>query len=154
MRQDVKWSDEEPLSADDVIFTFDTIQNPEVGSPLIPSFQGVRVTKIDDHTVSFALKEAFAPFLNSLTVGIIPEHVWVDIPPSGMRIARNNLQPVGTGAWIFNKLIKDDIGNIQSYSLQRNDNYYRQIPYLKNLTFKFYSEFSQDKTPLVSAISS
>ncbi len=143
LRQDVKWSDDEPLSADDVIFTFDTIQNPEVGSPLIPSFQGVRVTKIDDHTVSFALKEAFAPFLNSLTVGIIPEHVWVDIPPSGMRIARNNLQPVGTGAWIFNKLIKDDIGNIQSYSLQRNDNYYRQIPYLKNLTFKFYSEFSQ-----------
>lgn len=143
LREDVKWSDGEPFTANDVVFTFDTIQNPEVGSPLISAYQGVQVEKIDDYTITFTLKDAFAPFLDSLTVGIIPEHVWIDTPANGMRIARNNLQPIGTGAWIFDKLIKDDIGNIQSYSLKRNDSYYRQIPYLKNLTFKFYSEYNQ-----------
>ncbi len=143
LRQDVKWSDGEPFTANDVVFTFDTIQNPEVGSPLITAYQGVKVEKIDDFTVNFTLKDAFAPFLSSLTNGIIPEHIWANIPTNGMKIARNNLQPIGTGAWVFAKLVKDDAGNIQSYSLERNTKYYRQIPYLQHLTFKFYSEYTQ-----------
>ncbi len=143
LRHDVKWADNELFDANDVVFTVELIQNPEVGSPLAPAFQGITIAKIDDYRVSFTLKEPFAPFLNSLTLGILPEHIWADITPGSIRLAKNNIQPIGTGPWQFSKMVKDDTGIIQSYSLTRNDKYYQKLPYLKTLTFKFYSDYNQ-----------
>lgn len=142
LRQGVRWSDGEPFTSSDVIFTLETIQNAEVNSPLYASFQGVQVEKIDDYAVRFVLKEPFASFLNALTVGILPEHLWGELSPTGLKLAKLNLQPIGTGPWAFSKLIKDDQGNIQTYVLERNDNYYGQRPYLKTLTFKFFSDYA------------
>ncbi len=150
LRSNIAWSDNEPLTANDILFTFQTIQDPEVGSPLISAFQGVTVEKIDDFSIRFTLKDAFSPFLHSLTLGILPEHIWSAIPPSGVRLAKTNLQPVGTGPWKFNKLTKDASGNIQSYVLEPNSTYYKQPPYLKKLTFKFYPDFIQAATALKS----
>jgi peptide/nickel transport system substrate-binding protein len=157
LRQDVKWSDGEPLTADDVVYTFETIQDEEVGSPLISSFQGTAIERTGDYSVRFTLKEPFAPFLSTLTVGILPQHIWINIPPSGIRLAKNNLQPVGSGPWKFNKLTKDSSGNIQNYTLERNTLYYQNLPYLKTLTFKFFTDFTQAASSLksqdISAIS-
>jgi peptide/nickel transport system substrate-binding protein len=111
LKKNISWSDGEPFKADDVLYTFETIQNPEASSPLLPAFQGVQVEKVDDATIRFTLKEPFAPFLNSLTVGIIPEHIWSDIPALNLKLAPTNLKPVGTGPWKFSKLIKDDSGS-------------------------------------------
>ena len=143
LRSDAYWSDNEPVTADDVVFTFETIQNPEVGSPLFPAFQGVTVQKIDDRTVRFTLKQPFAPFLDSLTVGILPEHIWSDIPSANLKLAKNNLQPVGAGPWVFSKLSKDGLGNIQSYSLVRNEHFFGPKPHFQMVTFKFYNDYSQ-----------
>mgnify|MGYP001612976932 FL=1 len=143
LRRDARWSDGEPFTASDVVFTFETIQNPEVGSPLAASFAGVAVDKQDDYTVSFTLKEPFVSFLNALTVGILPEHLWGGLSPTGIKLAKLNLQPIGAGPWAFNKLIKDDQGNIQTYVLRRNENYYAKKPYLKTITFKFFGDYAQ-----------
>ncbi len=144
LRQDIKWSDGEPFTVDDVIYTFESIQNPEVGSPLLAAFQDIAVERTGDYSVSFTLKEPFAPFLHSLTVGILPEHIWTNAPPSSIRLAKTNLQPVGSGPWKFSKLTKkDSSGSIQSYILERNTNYYGDLPFLKTLTFQFYGDFSQ-----------
>ncbi|KKU27309.1 MAG: Extracellular solute-binding protein [Candidatus Magasanikbacteria bacterium GW2011_GWA2_46_17] len=140
LRQDVRWSDGELFNADDLLFTFEVIQNPEVGSPLLPAFQGVMVEKTGDYAVRFVLKEPFAPFMSFLTVGILPEHVWSEVSPSTIKLAKLNLQPIGAGPWVFSKLVKDVNGNIQSYSLNRNENYYSKTPYLKTLTFKFFAD--------------
>lgn len=150
LRQDVKWSDNEQFTADDVLFTFKTIQNPMVNSPLLASFQGVTVEKTGEYSIRFTLKEVFAPFLSSLITGILPEHVWKDIQPINIKLAKTNLQPIGTGPWQFNKLIKDQAGNIQSYILSPNKNYHKQIPYLKTLTFKFYPDYNQALNALKS----
>ena len=143
LRQDVLWSDNKPFTANDVIYTFETILNPEIGSPLLPSFQGITVKKNDEFTVTFTLKEPFSSFLHSLTVGIIPEHIWGDFAPNSIKLAKNNLQPTGTGPWQFNKLIKDDSGRIQNFSLTRNNNYYGKKPYLNIITFKFFDDEGQ-----------
>ncbi len=143
LREDVKWSDGEPFTARDVLYTFETIQNPDVGSPLIVSFQGVKIEQTDEHTIRFTLNEPFSPFLSSLTVGILPEHVWGEITPNGMKLAKNNLHTIGTGPWKFSKLIKDDSGNIQSYVLVKNENYYNQKPYIERLTFKVFNDYAQ-----------
>ena len=148
LRQDVKWSDGEPFTANDVIYTFETIQDPEVGSPLLAAFQNVQIERDGDYAVRFILKESFAPFLSSLTTGISPEHIWANVPPSGIRLAKTNLQPIGTGAWKFNKLTKDSGGNIQNYSMDRNPVYYGSAPYFKTVTFKFYTDFAQAASAL------
>ncbi len=150
LRKDVKWSDGEPFSAEDILYTFETIADPEVGSPLLAAFQSVQVEKTGDYSVRFTLKDPFAPFLSSLTVGILPQHIWANIPPAAVRLAKTNLQPIGSGPWKFSKLTKDSSGNIQNYTLERNDGYYKNTPYLKTLTFKFYTDQTQAASALKS----
>lgn len=150
LKKNLKWSDGEPITTDDILFTFETLQNAETGSPLITSFQGVRIEKTSDNTVRFTLKTPYAPFLDALTLGILPEHIWAEIPPSNIRLAKFNTQPIGSSAWKFEKMVKDNVGNIQSYSLINNENFYGKKPYLKNLTFKFYN----NQTEAVAALRS
>lgn len=141
LRQDVVWHDNEPFTARDVLYTIETIQNPTVASPLIVTFQGVQVEATDDYTVKFTLQEPFASFLNSITVGILPEHLWFDVLPEQMRLAKNNLQPKGTGPFQFKKLVKDDAGRIYRYELERFSRFYRRPSYLDNFDFVFYPEY-------------
>lgn len=141
IKDGVKWGDGENLTADDVLFTFETVQNPEVGSPLFSSFQGIKIKKIDQSTIRFTLKEPFAPFLHSLTVGILPEHLWGNNAPGGLKLAKNNLEPMGTGAWLFDKLTKDNTGTITSLSLKPNPYYAGTKAHFNFLTFKFFSDF-------------
>ncbi len=141
LKKNEHWSDGETITADDVIFTIESISNPEVGSPLIAAFQGVQTEKVDDATIRFTLKEPYAPFLENLTVGILPAHIWDEIAPSNLRLTNNNLQPVGSGPWMFSKLKKDS-GAIQTYSLVPNPYFSGKKPYFKNLTFKFFPDYS------------
>lgn len=141
LRDDVKWHDGEKFKADDVVFTIASIQDPQFRSPLSRSFRGITAEKIDDLTVKFTLKEPFAPFLGLLTVGILPEHLWYNIAPDTADLAELNKLPVGTGPWQFDSFKKDRSGNIKSYILVPNDNYYGDKPYLNKVIFKFYADF-------------
>ena len=145
LKSGISWSDGVALTADDIVYTFELLQNPETGSPLYETFQGVEVKKISDTTVRFTLKQAFAPFLQSLTVGILPEHIWQNADkPGNLRLTSNNLQPhVTSGAWKFDHLVKASDGTVQSYILERNENYYGQKPFFKTLAFSFFPDITQ-----------
>jgi len=140
IRQDAFWHDGQPVRASDVVFTVQSIQNPEYNSPLAVSFQGVRVSEIDEKVVQFTLLEPFAPFLSSLTVGIIPSHQWEQVAAKRAMLTDLNLIPVGSGPYKFEKFTKDKNGNIGSYTLIQNPDYYAQSPYLERLHFKFYAD--------------
>jgi len=150
LRQDLRWSDGEPVTVDDILFTFEMIQSAETGSPLIASLQGVRVNKIAENTVRFTLKTPYAPFLQTLTIGILPEHIWSETPPASMRLAKHNLEPIGSGPFKFQKMVKDSSGNIQSYTLIPNNNYYDKKPYLQTITFKFFESYAEAVSALRS----
>ena len=132
LRKNVTWhdNDQEIFSAKDVKFTFDLIQDRSVGSPLFISFEGVEVKVVDDFTVEFVLKEPFPLFLSSLTVGILPEHIWSNIPGNQLRLAKYNVQPVGTGAYMFRRLSKNESGYIDKYELVRFDRFYHSSAYI------------------------
>lgn len=140
LRNDVKWHDGEPFSADDVLFTFQKIQDPKVKSPLYVSAKDIYVRKVDATTVQFGLKKPFAPFLDLMTRQIIPEHIWKNIPADNFYLAQLNLKPIGTGAWKYTSFKKNADGTLRSYIFVRNDHYYREKPYLEKLTFKFYPD--------------
>jgi len=150
LKSGLKWSDGEPITTDDILFTFETLQNAEAGSPLIASFQGVRLEKTGDDTVRFTLKTPYAPFLDTLTMGILPEHIWADILPANIRLAKFNWQPIGSGAWKFDKMVKDNSGSVQSYTLIPNENYYGKKPFLQSITFKFFNNHNEAVSALRS----
>ena len=141
LRQGVFWQDGEKFKADDVMFTFDTIQDSLVGSPLKVSFDNVKLEKIDDNTIKFTLNDAFPSFLSTLTVGILPQHIWSSVSPDKMKLAGRNLQPVGTGPFKFSKLIKNSNGTINKVTLERFPDFYRQPAYLKTFSFVFYNDY-------------
>jgi peptide/nickel transport system substrate-binding protein len=135
---DAHWHNGEKLTADDVVFTFNTIKDPQYKSPLRISFQGVEIEKVDDYTVRFNLEESFASFKELLTFGIMPQAAWQNISPFGVALAELNLKPIGSGPYKFYSLTKDKSGNIKSYTLINNDDYYRTKPYLEKITCRFF----------------
>jgi len=139
LRQDVRWHDGHQFTADDVLFTFERIKDPNTESPLYFNFKGSFVEKIDDYTVRFILDEPFAPFLENLTVGILPAHLWKNIPIQNTHLSELNLKPIGTGPYKFSVLTKDNrLGNIHTYTLERNEDFFGGLPHIKKVTFKFY----------------
>lgn len=148
IRDDAYFHDGDSVRARDVLFTINAIQNPAYHSPLAADFAGVSVIQEDDKTVSFILEKPFAPFEQFLTVGIMPANQWADVLPQNTSLAALNLQPIGSGPYRFSEFAKDKKGNILSYTLERNPNYYGQSPFVDTITFKFYS----DTTSAVQAL--
>ncbi|MBD2446910.1 ABC transporter substrate-binding protein [Nostoc sp. FACHB-152] len=85
LRKGLKWSDAKPLTADDVVFTYQDIYT----NPAIPSYakdflqigqnrQFPIVKKLDNLRVEFTLPEPFAPFLRTTKLEILPEHILRD----------------------------------------------------------------------------
>lgn len=102
LKQGLTWHDSAPLTADDVVFTYQVIQNADAHSPLYTSWQGVTVTAKDAHTVVFALPNPLISFPYSMTNGIIPKHILGNVPMVDMRTnAFNTANPIGAGpfAW-------------------------------------------------------
>ncbi len=143
LRKGIVWHDGEPFDADDVVFTFEMIQHPSVGSPLRVGFSGVTAEAVDDATIRFVLPEPFYPFLSSLTVGIIPKHIWESITPERIRFARQNVEPIGTGPFQVKKFIRDETGFITQYQLDRFEAFYRDMPYLEKIVFRFFGSYDE-----------
>ena len=137
--KDAYWHNGETVTADDLIFTFGLIQNPDYRSPLRSRFNGVSIDKVDDKTVVFSLKEPYRDFIKSLDFGIMPSDYWQAVSSQTMPLAELNIKPIGSGPYRFKTLIKTKSGTIKSYVIERNDAYYGSKPLLDEITFKFYA---------------
>lgn len=141
LRQDVKWSDGKPFTADDVVFTFnELIYNEKIPSSArdIYSIDGqeFEVVKVDDFTVRFTLPIRFAPFLRGMGQAILPKHKLQEPLEAGKfnftwGIDTDPKEIVGTGAF---KLVKYDPG--QRLIFEKNPLYWKrssegdQLPYI------------------------
>ncbi|MEA2530059.1 MAG: peptide/nickel transport system substrate-binding protein [Thermomicrobiales bacterium] len=96
LRQGVKFHDGTDLTADDVVYTFETILDENFAAPFRALYAPITsVTATDPQTVQFKLKEPYAPFLSYMDMAIVPKHVAED---ASKDFANN---PVGTGAFKF-----------------------------------------------------
>lgn len=138
LRQDVFWQDGQQLTADDVLFTIQAIQDQESRSPWRLSWQGVEVKKFNDFTVIFELKNPFAFFEEKLKQKIIPQHIFGNIPLTNLYLSDYNFQPVGSGPYVFEKFEKGKSGFINYYQFKANPNYFLGRPHIDKLVIKFY----------------
>lgn len=114
LKSGLKWHDGESLTADDVKFTFDTIQHPDSRSPLNQSWQSVSITVKDEQTIVFQIPVPLASFTQSLTTGIIPKHLLEDINPSQLRShSFSSKDPIGSGPY--------KIKNVTTLSLESKE---------------------------------
>ena len=138
LKRNVYWHDGGQLTADDVIFTIRTIQNPLYKSPLRTNWQGVEVEKVDTYTLRFNLRSPYAPFIENLTLGILPKHLWEGIGSEQALLHELNLKPIGSGPYKFGYLAQAKDGSITSYEVRRNPEYYGEGPWLKKIIFVFF----------------
>jgi len=143
LKENLFWQDGQPLTVEDVIFTIQTIQNPDVKSPLRAGWLGVEVEKISDFGLRFKLKNESAIFLENSTLKIIPKHIWGDIPPQNFPLSPANLNPVGSGPYKLKNLFQDGEGRIISLDLIFNPHYFGQKPHLQKISFRFFDSQNQ-----------
>jgi peptide/nickel transport system substrate-binding protein len=98
LKPNLTWHDGQPLTSDDVLFTYQAIQNPDAQSPLQYSWHGITVTAPNPTTIVFKLPSGLASFPYNLTNGIVPRHILGSLSPADLRTADfNTLKPVGAG---------------------------------------------------------
>lgn len=138
LKENLRWQDGSALTAEDVVFTVQLIQNPQYKSPQRANWQGVSVEMLDENRARFSLRTPYAPFIENLTVGIIPKHLWKDVGPQEALLHELNIKPVGSGPYRFKELRHAKDGTLASYELTRNSDYHLEGPYLKRIKFLFF----------------
>jgi peptide/nickel transport system substrate-binding protein len=144
LRQGVTWHDGTAFTADDVIFTWSALSDPDFrGEPSLGQFwKQVECAKRDNLTVVCELPEPFAPFLAHTTIGILPRHRLEGLSAEGLFIAPFNEQPIGTGPFILTAL------NSQRALLESNPSYHWGEPAIAEIEFRFFSDYSSAATAL------
>ena len=138
LRKGITFHDGTPVTADDVLYTIQKTQDPALKSPQRANWDGVVVEKVDDRTITFTLKSAYAPFLENLTLGIIPKHLWQNISDDEMPFSNLNTSPVGAGPFEVESISRTSSGIPASYELSSFGNYALGRPFLNNITLRFY----------------
>jgi len=147
LRTGVRWHDDHPFDADDVVFTFRAIQDPRVPNSLkhLLAVDGkpLDVEKLDDLTVRIRLPRPFAPLLSSLTtVPIIPEHILGSSLAAGDLVQQWGVDTpatrlIGTGPYLMTRAVAG-----QYIQYRRNPAYWMHdgnggtLPYIEERTIR------------------
>lgn len=142
LKDKIFWHDNEPLTAEDVIYTIRTIQDPSYKSPLRVRWLGVTVEKQDENTIEFFLEKAYPAFLETLALTkITPKHIWQNIPAENFPLVEYNLQKIiGSGPYLAEQIIFGKEHNIEGMSLIENKNYFDKKPYIPKIIFSFFPD--------------
>ncbi len=143
IRRDATFHDGTPVTALDVVFTISRITEPSLTSPLRANFDGVTVEQVGDYELNFVLTEPYAPFIENLTFGILPEHVWKDVMNDEFPYSQRNSDPIGSGPYSIEKIVRNASGIPESYILKPHKAYHRGAPKIGRFIFNFYA--NEDK---------
>jgi peptide/nickel transport system substrate-binding protein len=136
LRPGVRWQDGAPLTARDVVFTFERIRDPRTGSPSESTYQDVAsVQARDAQTIVVRLKRPAADivseiFVNGQNGSIVPEHVL-----NGVAVIQHSAfsdHPVGSGPYVVEDWSRDS-----RLRLRANPRYFRGKPAVDELRIDF-----------------
>lgn len=144
LREDIQWHDGVKFDADDVMFTYGTIKNPNVNSPLYSSWRGVDLRKVDQYTVEFTLPNVLSSFKYSLINGIVPNHVLGSVDAGDLRTSTfNTVRPIGTGPFKYSKVevIGGDPDKRQEkITLAAYDSYHKNRVHIDGIVLRTYRD--------------
>lgn len=139
LREDAKWEDGAPVTADDVVFTTGLLKDQ--GYPgrrdIGDLWRQVNVNKVDDRTVEFALQQPFAPFIDYTSIGLLPSHILSGTAASQLDKIPFNQQPKGNGPWRVAE-VNTSGGRITSVGLEPSTTYAGAQPKIGRLVMRYY----------------
>ncbi|MFF9858619.1 ABC transporter substrate-binding protein [Streptomyces tendae] len=127
LRDGVRFSDGEPLTARDVVYTYRTVLDEKTNNTArseLDAVEGVRAS--GDDTVVFTLKYPYAPFAARTVLPIVPEHVAGKQDPN---TGDFNTEPVGTGPYVLTDWSKGE-----KLAFKANPHYWGPKPAVKSFT--------------------
>ncbi|MFL5778668.1 MAG: ABC transporter substrate-binding protein, partial [Chloroflexota bacterium] len=160
LRDDARWQDGEPVTAQDVAFTIHTLQDPAYKGPAASSWSEVTVSVVSPRVVSFTLATPLGGFLQAATQPIAPAHLLGRIPIALLPDHPFGWQPIGSGPFAVVSLDPDEAvlepvgedaapGDLPTASLDTGDSLAtpslaprpaRVRPYLDGIRLRFYDD--------------
>jgi peptide/nickel transport system substrate-binding protein len=141
LRNDVRWHDGQPFTADDVLFTINLLKDPDFPGleDLAELWRTVEISRVNTLKLAFRLQEPFAPFQDYLALGILPAHALRNVPPADLPSADFNLRPIGTGPFKVED-VGTARGQVDHVLLAVNPYYFGRQPYLGKIEFRFFAD--------------
>ena len=135
LKEGVLWSDGQPFTAEDVVFTYEFISNPDTGAISTEFYDEIeRVEALDDLTVRITFRQPtptlYQPFIGTGGM-ILPKHIFQDYVGVRSRSAPGNTQPVGTGPY---QAVEFRPGDIIVY--EPNPNFRGEPPFFQRVELK------------------
>ena len=135
LRSGLSFHDGQPLTAEDVKFTLETIMNPDNGSEIASNYEEIEsVTAVDETTVEIKLSVPNVAMPDYLVIGILPKHL---LDGQDVTTSSFNQNPVGAGPY---KLVEWDMG--QSITLEKFDDFFLGAPKIEQIIFKIVPDDS------------
>jgi peptide/nickel transport system substrate-binding protein len=150
LKNNLVFHDGKPLSADDVIFTIEKTLDSVIKSPKRTVWEGVQVGKISEREIRFTLRKPYSQFKESLTLGILPKHIWGSVSSEEFPFSQFNIDPIGSGPYKVSKISRNSGGIPTSITLEAWRGYALGRPKIKTITFKFF----QNDLELAKALNS
>jgi len=142
LREGVEFSDGNPVTAADVVFTVVKAQDPTLRSPALSNWANIRAEAVDSRTIRFTLPRPYAPFIEQATLGILPAHLWESLSAEEFPFSPYMTEPVGAGPFEVASVARSSNGAVTSYVLTAFNGYALNRPYLDGITFRFYNDAS------------
>jgi len=140
IRGDAFFQDGLPVTADDVLFTLRAAKNPAWHSPYAPAMQNVEIEQTDSRTIVITLANPNVSILDTLTIGILPSHIWATVEPRNALLADANSSPIGSGAFQMRSIRRNANGNVISYTMDRFAKYYGAKPLVNQFEIRFFPD--------------
>ncbi|MBI3267586.1 MAG: hypothetical protein HYZ53_01085 [Planctomycetes bacterium] len=135
LRKDVRFHDGRPMTAEDVVFSFNALMNPEVQCGNLRNYylDVKEAKKLDDFTVQFLCSKPYFQMLDFLGgFAVLPKHVFAFTKGEEFNTHKNNRAPIGTGAYKFLHWKSPD-----EIAIVRNEDFWGEKAHLQRIVFKF-----------------
>lgn len=148
LREGLNWSDNQPITNDDVLFTVSLIQNPAVISSYDSILTNINVTTNENNEIVFTLPSAYADFSSVLNIPILPKHILGDIDLKKILEHSFSTKPICSGAFTLNAIQGSTIVDEKIFYLTANSHYYKGTPLLD----KFIIHTYPDQSSIITAL--
>jgi peptide/nickel transport system substrate-binding protein len=137
LKNTARFHDNQKVTTDDIIYTIDVVQNPLIKSPHRIEWEGVTVQKDSDSQITFILKKPFPLFMETLSLGILPKHIWKNLNENQISLSDFNIHAIGSGPYAIDS-IGSQSGIPITFTLKAHAHYTLGRPYIETITILTY----------------
>jgi len=148
LREGIKWSDGEPITNQDVLYTIRTIQSSRIKTNFASKLAGVSVKENEQGEIVFFLNSSNTFFENSLDLPVLPSHILKDVSPELLLENKFSTRPITSGPFTVNATQNIGTEGEKMVYLTANPKYYRGTPLLDSFSIHAFPSITDIKSAI------